>query len=69
MAYLNTVEDGFKNAKHRQQWRSTLVNYATPMFDVPINEVDNDHVLQILQPIWLSKSATAGRLHLMLRWR
>lgn len=62
MAYLDTVEDGFKNAKHRQQWRSTLVNYATPMFDVPINEVDTDHVLQILQPIWLSKSETAGRL-------
>ncbi len=51
MDYLDTVEDGFKNAKLRLQWRSTLVNYAKPMFEVPISEVNTDRVLEVLQPI------------------
>ena len=28
--YLDTKLDGFKNAKHRDQWRSTLERYAIP---------------------------------------
>ena len=59
---LDDIEDGFKNAKHRQQWRSTLTGYAQPLFEVPINEVTTEQVLAVLQPIWLSKAETASRL-------
>lgn len=62
MELLDDIEDGFKNPKHRQQWRSTLTNYAQPLFDVPINEVTTEQILAVLQPIWLSKAETASRL-------
>jgi len=62
MDLLDSIEDGFKNPKHRQQWRNTLNTYAKPIFEVPINEVTTEQILGILQPIWLSKAETASRL-------
>jgi len=62
MELLDDIEDGFKNPKHRQQWRNTLTNYAKPLFDVAINEVTTEQILAVLQPIWLSKAETASRL-------
>lgn len=62
MDLLDDLEDGFKNPKHRQQWRSTLKGYAKPLFDVPIDEVTTEQILAVLQPIWLSKAETASRL-------
>lgn len=62
MDLLDDLEDGFKNPKHRQQWRSTLKGYAKSLFDVPINEVTTEQILGVLQPIWLSKAETASRL-------
>lgn len=56
------LEDGFKNPKHRQQWRNTLATYAAPIADVPIAEVNTDQLLDILKPIWLTKMETASRL-------
>lgn len=62
MEMLDSIEDGFKNPKHRQQWRNTLTTYAQPMFDLPINAVETEHILAVLQPIWLEKSETASRV-------
>ncbi|MXO70039.1 tyrosine-type recombinase/integrase [Alteraurantiacibacter buctensis] len=60
--HLDSIEDGFKNPKHRQQWRNTLITYAKPMFDLPIEEVKTEHILEVLQPIWLEKRETASRV-------
>lgn len=60
--HLDSIEDGFKNRKHRQQWRNTLVTYAASLSDVPIDEVSVDQVVAALQPIWLSKPETASRV-------
>lgn len=62
MEYLSSIEDGFKNPKHRQQWRNTLTTYAKPLFDLPITAVTTEHILAVLQPIWLAKPETASRL-------
>ena len=59
---IASIEDGFKNPKHRQQWRNTLETYAKPLADVPIAEVTTDNVLAVLEPIWLSKPETASRV-------
>lgn len=59
---VDSIEDGFKNPKHRQQWRNTLTTYAQPLFAVPIDEVTTEQILAVLQPIWLSKAETASRL-------
>jgi len=59
---LDDIEGGFKNRKHRDQWRSTLTGHAKALADVPINEVSTEQILAVLQPIWLSKHETASRL-------
>lgn len=53
---------GFRNEKHRAQWASTLATYASSLNDKPLDEIETDDVLRILQPIWMSKSETASRL-------
>lgn len=62
MDLLDDLEDGFKNSKHRQQWRNTLKTYAKPLFATPIDEVTTEQILAVLQPIWLSKAETASRV-------
>jgi len=62
MQLVDDIEEGFKNPKHRQQWRNTLTTYAQPLFEVPINQVTTEQILGVLQPIWLSKAETASRL-------
>ena len=61
--YLDGMEDGWKNPKHRQQWRNTLATYASPVIGkTPVEAINTEDVLQILQPIWKEKAETASRL-------
>ncbi|MBA4353974.1 MAG: integrase [Novosphingobium sp.] len=62
MDLVDDIEEGFKNPKHRQQWRNTLKTYAGPLFATPIDQVTTEQILAVLQPIWLSKAETASRL-------
>lgn len=53
----------WKNVKHRDQWHNTLRDYAYPIIGkVPINEVNTNQILEVLTPIWKSKTETAVRL-------
>lgn len=62
-AYLAAHEEGWRNPKHRQQWRNTLDAYAYPHFgDLPVGEVGTEHVLAALEPIWREKPETATRV-------
>ena len=61
--YVTAHEDGWKNAKHRQQWANTLNTYAHPvMGGLAINKVAVGDVLQVLEPVWREKPETASRL-------
>jgi integrase len=62
MSWLDGVEEGFNNAKHRQQWRNTLKTYAAPLFPLAIDAVDTQAIKDVLMPIWLSKPETASRV-------
>lgn len=60
---MDAREQAWRNAKHRQQWRSTLATYAYPIIgDMPVRDVGTDDVLRVLQPVWSSKPETASRL-------
>ena len=62
-AHIAAHSDGWRNAKHRQQWSSTLTTYAYPAIgDLPVADIGTAHVLSILEPIWKAKPETAGRL-------
>jgi integrase len=72
-AYIAAHADGWRNAKHRQQWASTLQTYASPVFgNLPVRAVDTGLVMRTLEPIWSSKPETAsrlrGRIESVLSW-
>jgi integrase len=53
---------GFRNEKHKAQWKSTLVNYAGPLRAMPVDIIGTDDVLAVLKPIWTIKAETASRV-------
>ncbi|WP_441252617.1 tyrosine-type recombinase/integrase [Tardiphaga sp. 71_E8_N1_1] len=56
-------EAGWKNDKHRQQWRNSLRDYAYPIIGhVAVADVDTAAVLKVLRPIWDVKKETARRV-------
>lgn len=62
-AYMAAHEAGWKNAKHGQQWRNTLETYAYPVIgSLLASDVKLTHVMQILEPIWTTKTETASRV-------
>jgi integrase len=61
--FIQAKSREFRNAKHVAQWRSTLTSYAGPVIGaLPVERVELAHILQILQPIWDTKTETATRL-------
>jgi integrase len=61
--FMKSHESGWRNAKHRQQWRNTLATYASPIIGkLLVRDVDTALVMQVLQPIWTKKPETAGRV-------
>jgi integrase len=61
-SYIASVEAGWKNPVHRQQWRNSLRDHAASLSAMRIESVDTDAVLAVLTPIWLAKPETASRL-------
>jgi integrase len=66
-------EAGWRNPKHKTQWRNTLSTYAYPILgDISVADVNTDLVKRVLQPIWVAKTATAsrvrGRIEAVLSW-
>ncbi len=61
-AFLKSTLKAFKNEKHRDQWRATLMTYAKPIWDKPLPAITTPDVLAILQPIWHDKHETARRV-------
>jgi Arm DNA-binding domain len=61
--YVNIKEAGWKNPKHRQQWRNTLATYCYPVIgNLPVADIDTTAVLAVMQPIWSEKPETASRV-------
>lgn len=61
-SYIQSVETGWRNTVHRQQWRNSLRDHAGSLAGISIAEIDTDHVLEVLRPIWLIRSETAKRV-------
>ena len=60
---LATLKPGWRNAKHAHQWEKTLETYAYPTIgDKPVDTIDAQDLLAILQPLWLDKHETGRRV-------
>jgi hypothetical protein len=61
-ALIEAKSSEWRNEKHRGQWKMTLAEYAKPLRDMPVDQVDTEAVLGVLQPLWQAKPETASRL-------
>ena len=62
-AYVDAKSVEWSNPKHAAQWPATLTKYAYPTIGkMHVADVQQTHVLQILEPIWTTKTETASRL-------
>src|ERR1700722_5789855 len=54
--YLDAHERGWRNPKHRQQWRNTLATYVSPVIgSLPVADVDTGLIVRIVEPLWRAK--------------
>jgi integrase len=61
--YIEAHKAGWRNAKHAAQWESTLATYAEPEIGaLSVQAIDTALVTKVLEPIWSTKSETAGRV-------
>lgn len=62
-ALIESKRPGWRNPKHAAQWGSTLAAYAYPKLGaLDVQTVDTDAVLDVLRPIWTTKTETASRV-------
>lgn len=61
--FLNLHADGWKNAKHRAQWKSTLTEHAFPKLgERAVASIDAAMINEAVMPIWLKTPETARRV-------
>jgi integrase len=61
--YYAAHEGEWTNAKHRQQFLSSMRDYVFPIIgSLPVAAVDEPMVLKVLAPIWATKTVTARRV-------
>jgi integrase len=61
--WIATQEAGWRNDKHRAQWRSSLKRYAEPVIgELRVDAISTDDIMRVLKPIWSAKPETANRV-------
>jgi integrase len=62
-ACIAALAPQWSNAQHSYQWQQTIDQYANPVIGhLPVNEVDANHLVKILEPHWSTKTETMTRL-------
>ena len=71
-AYIAAHEAAWRNAKHRQQWRTRSQPTQPVIGPLPVAAVDTGLVLKVVEAIWSKKPETAsrvrGRIEVVLDW-
>ena len=61
--YVEAHEAAWRGAKHAAQWRTVMEAYTYPVIGaLNVEAVRLPHVMQVLEPIWRTKTQTASRL-------
>jgi integrase len=59
---IESMQQAWRNPKHRAQWTMTLKVYAASLRRLPVEAVGTDDVLSVLKPLWSKKHETASRV-------
>lgn len=61
--YILAHKAGWRNDKHAAQWPASLDTYVYPVIgSLSVADIDTGHISRILEPIWNTKTDTAGRV-------
>lgn len=61
--YVESKRHEWRNKKHCEQWLFTLKAYAFPVVgEKPLDQIETEDVMKILEPIWTVRTETASRL-------
>lgn len=61
-------KSAWRSKRHRDQWIDTLRDFAFPAIGRKrVDKIDSADILNVLQPIWLSKAETARRVKQRMR--
>jgi integrase len=71
--YIQDNEGGWKGHGSIRQWRSSIAAHVSPIIGkLPVKDIDTALVLQVLRPLWKTKTETAsrirGRIERILGW-
>lgn len=70
--YIAAKQPEWKSIKHAQQWRNTIDQYAKSIKLMPVSLITTQHVVDLLEKIWIEKNETAsrlrGRIEAILDW-
>jgi integrase len=56
------LSQGFRNEKHREQWRTSIARFCTSIRDMPVDQINTETILSVLRPHWTRAPETASRL-------
>lgn len=63
LKFIETKRAEWRNQKHGDQWVYTLEEFAFPVIgNKALDEIETQDILDILEPIWITKTETASRL-------
>jgi integrase len=51
----------WRSKRHEKQWRLTLDKYCAPIWHLPVSHIGSAEMLEVLGPLWLTKTETALR--------
>ncbi len=58
----------WRNGKHTRNWIQSLAKYAFPVLgDMGVHRIGREELLRVLEPIWVTKPATARKLRQRIR--
>jgi integrase len=71
--FIRDNERKWDNAKHRDEWKTTLEKYVYPILgNLPVAAIDTPLVLKVIKPLWERVPETAsrvrGRIENILGW-
>lgn len=62
-AFVKLKAPGWENPKTAENWRASLATYANPVIGkMRVANITANHVLEIIKPIWTTRTETAGRV-------
>lgn len=62
IAYVEAQEGGWRGRKTKDSWMRSINRHAVAVKDWPVSEIDVDAVMSVVEPLWLTKAESAGKL-------